>query len=218
MKQIYIALALLLMFPVLGISQTLESINKVILEGLDEVTPFNEGLAAVRKGNQWGFIDQEGKVVIEFRDDLVWTKNADTNYSGVAGIQYPRFKEGRCVVKQLKEEDIPYYGFIDKTGKLVIDYDYLNITEFDQGNAIGIFVKKTFRGKNEFQLNIYDYVFTEVVVNTIGEIIWPIMERDNIFMSKRRYQLPELRAKLLTQDLLSVKNRDDHWEIVKLEL
>lgn len=55
MKRIYIALLLRLMFPVLGTSQTLESINKVILEGLDEVTPFNEGLAAVRKGNQWVF-------------------------------------------------------------------------------------------------------------------------------------------------------------------
>lgn len=55
-----------------------------------------------------GFLDQEGKVVIDFMDDLVWNKNADTNYYGVAGIHYPRFKEGRCVVKQMKEEDIPY--------------------------------------------------------------------------------------------------------------
>ena len=209
MKSIYL-LALVLIFPTFLFSQNVGEV--------DEIAPFSEGLAAVRKGNQWGFINEEAKLVIDFRDDLVWNKVVGPSISGVLSIQYPEFKEGRCLVKELKEEDIPYYGFIDTTGKLVIAPDYLNITAFEGGYAIGIFVRKTFRGQNEFQLNIYDYTFTEVLVNTDGEIVKPISERDNILMSKRRYQIPELKAKMLTPNLLAQKGKDNRWEISQLKL
>ena len=218
MKRLYAVLVLLLVIPCSGTTQTLKQMNKPMVRGLDEVAPFSEGLAAVRKGNQWGFINKEGKLVIDFRDDLVWNKNADTDLYGVAAIKYPRFKNGLCVVKELKEENIPYYGFIDTTGKRVIEADYLNVTEFDQNYAVGIYCKKTFRGQNEFQLNIYDYSFTEVVINTDGEITWPIGERENILMSQRRYELPELNAKLISDNLLAVKTKDQNWEVRKLSL
>ncbi|WP_273565660.1 WG repeat-containing protein [Maribacter halichondriae] len=218
MKRISILLVVLMTTPFFCFSQTLKDINKAIIEGLDEVAPFNEGLAAVRKGNQWGFIDKSGKLVIDFRKDLVWNKDADKTRQDVMGVRYPSFKDGRCLVKELKEEGIAHYGFIDKAGKIVIEPEYLNVTEFDQGNAIGIFSRKSFRGKSEIKVDVFDYVFTEAVVNTSGEMIWPIGERDNILMSKRRYELPELRAKLLSENLLTVKNKDNHWEIRKLDL
>jgi len=218
MKRISIILFVLMSAPIFCFSQTLEDINKTIIEGLDEVAPFSEGLAAVRKGNQWGFIDKSGKLVIDFRNDLVWNKDADKTRQDVTGIRYPRFRDGRCPVKALKEEGIAHYGFIDTTGKIVIEPEYLNVTEFDQGYAIGIFSRKSFRGKSEIKVNVFDYVFTEVVVNTSGEMVWPIQERENIQMSKRRYQIPEIRAELLSQDLLSVKNKDGHWDVRKPDL
>ncbi len=218
MKRIIITFVVLLTLPLLGNSQTLNDINKPTIQGLDEVAPFHGGLAAVRKGEQWGFIDKTGKLVIDFRDDLVWNKGADTTRQDVMGVSYPRFKDGRCLVKVLKEEDIPHYGFIDTEGKIVIAPEYLNVTEFDQGRAVGIYVKKTLRGKNNFQLNIYDYSFMEVVLNTTGEIEWPLAERDNILMSKRRYGLPELKAKLLADNLISIKSKKGNWKIHKLEL
>ncbi len=157
-------------------------------------------------------------MVIDFRDDLVWNKEADTSVPGVLGIRYPEFKNGRCMVQVFKEDNIPYYGFIDQSAEIVISPEYLNITQFDFENAIGIYVRKAFQGKNEINLNIIDYIFTEVVVNTSGEIIWPISEREHILTAKRRYETPELRAKLIAKDLLVFKTKDNKWETKKLNL
>jgi hypothetical protein len=188
------------------------------LKDLDEVTPFSEGLAAVRVGNQWGFINEAGDLVIDFRDDLVWNKFADKERKGIEGVRYPRFRDGLCMIREmLEEEEIYVYGFIDKTGTVKIKPEYLNVTEFNQGYALGILMTKTFRGKNNFQLNIYDYKFSEVILDQKGDIMRLLAKRDNILMSKRRYELPELHAKMLSKNLAAVK-KGDNWELVKLEL
>jgi len=211
MKNIIAFLSLFLLIPLTASSQTETTVY-------DEVAPFSEGLAAVRVGNQWGFINEDAKLVIDFRDDLVWNQDADTTIPGVLGIRYPQFKNGRCMVKALKDDNIPYYGFIDQSAEIVIPTEYLNITQFDYENAIGIYVRETFQGKNEIKLNIIDYIFTEVVLNTSGEIIWPISEREHILTAKRRYETPEFRAKLIAKDLLVFKTKDNKWETKKLNL
>ncbi|MBT8205376.1 MAG: WG repeat-containing protein [Eudoraea sp.] len=201
---------LLVIIPFSGYSQDLAEI--------DEVAPFSEGMAAVRKGSQWGFINEQGDLVIDFRDDLVWNKFADTGREDVDGIRQPIFRDGRCLIwEMLEEEEINVYGFIDKTGKTVIKPEYLNVTEFNQGYAIGILLTKTFRGKNNFQLNIYDYKFSEVILDTKGDIMLLLTQRDNILMSKRRYELPDLYAKLISPKLAAVK-KGDNWELKKLDL
>jgi hypothetical protein len=202
-------LLLLLIFPFAASAQSENSVY-------DEIAPFNEGLAAVRVGNQWGFIDENAKLVIDFRGDLVWNQNADTNIPGVLGIRYPQFKNGRCMIQKLKVNNIPYYGFIDVSGEIVIQPEYLNITEFDQENAIGIYVRELFQGQNEIKLDIIEYIFTEVVVNINGEIVWPITEREHALTAKRRYEIPELKAKLIGKNLLVFKTKDNKWETKKL--
>ena len=209
MKNIIALLSLFLLIPITASSQTETTVY-------DEIAPFSEGLAAVRVGNQWGFIDEDANLVIDFRDDLVWNKEADTTVPGVLGIRYPEFKNGRSMIQELKVNNIPYYGFIDKTGKTVIQPEYLNITQFDQENSIGIYVREIFQGKNEIKLDIVEYIFTEVVVNTDGEIVWPIAEREHALTAKRRYEIPELRAKLVAKDLLVFKTKDNKWETKKL--
>ncbi|MRX64466.1 WG repeat-containing protein [Maribacter luteus] len=209
MKIINSLLILLLVFPIAVHAQTENT-------SYDEIAPFSEGMAAVRIGHQWGFIDESAKLVIDFRDDLVWNTNADASKEGVLGIRYPKFKNGLCMIQKLKVNDIPFYGFIDKTGKTVIEPEYLNITEFDHKNAVGIYVREAFQGQNEIKLGVIDYIFTEVVVNTNGEIIWPICEREHILTAKRRYETPELRAKLFGDDLLIFKTKDNKWETKKL--
>lgn len=189
------------------------------LTGIDEIAPFSEGLAAIRKGNEWGFINKEGKLVIEFRDDLVWNSAANTSINDVSGIRFPQFKNGRCMIKKfMEEEEIPIYGFINTEGKVTIEPEYLNLTEFNEGFAVGILVTKDFRGKNNFQLNIYDYKFSEVLLDTAGDIMLLINKRDGISMSKRRYELPELRAKFLSLNTLAVKSATNKWEILNLDL
>ncbi|MGB5371422.1 MAG: WG repeat-containing protein [Flavobacteriaceae bacterium] len=216
MKPIFLLFTAMLFFPLLGISQTTTDFLKTTIAGLDEVAPFHEGLAAVRKGDQWGFIDESGQLVIDFRSDLVWNRNPDTNASDVTGVGFPEFKEGLCLVKEIKEEDIPYYGFIDTSGALAIEPEYINISPFEKGYALGIYVKKTMRGQNEFKLNIFDYSFTEVVLNSKGEIMMPLAERSNIQMSKKRYQLPTIHSKMLGTNLLAMKTADNRWQINRL--
>ena len=188
------------------------------LKDIDEVAPFSDGLAAVRVGSQWGFINEQGDLVIDFRDDLVWNKLADRDKLDIESIRYPLFKDGLCMIREmLEEEEIYVYGFIDKTGATKIKPEYLNVTEFNQGYAVGILMTKNFRGKNNFQLNIYDYKFSEVIVDQKGDIMRLLAKRDNIQMSKRRYELPELRAKLLSKTLAAVK-KGENWELLKLDL
>ncbi|MCW5514758.1 WG repeat-containing protein [Muriicola sp. Z0-33] len=219
MKRIYALLfVVLIALPFAGKTQVIESINKPILDELDEVRPFSEGLAAVRKGNQWGFINTEGKLVIDFRSDLVWSTEADTSKMDIRGIRYPEFLDGLCMNQALTDEGIPLYGFINSKGEQLIQPEFVNITQFENGKAIGIFAKKTFRGQNEIKLNVFDYSFIEVLINTQGEILWPIMERDHILMSTRRFELPLLRSKLLSDGLLASKNKSNEWEIHRLSL
>ena len=210
MKKILFVLALVFALSP-GLSQDLDA--------LDEITPFSEGLAAVRMGDQWGFIDAEGQLVIDFREDLVWHKEGVTTSSDVTGIPYPRFKNGLCIIqKVLDEEGIAVYGFINTSGETVIAPEYLNVTEFDQDHAIGILLTKTFRGQNRFQLNIYEYKFSEVILNTSGEIMLLVSQRSNILMDKRRYELPELKAKYLSKSLMAVKTDKNTWELRKINL
>ena len=122
------------------------------------------------------------------------------------------------MIQKRKVNNIPYYGFIDTSGETVIQPEYLNITEFDQENAIGIYVREMFQGQNEIKMDVVEYIFTEVVVNVDGEIVWPIVEREHALTAKSRYEIPELRAKLIGTDLLIFKTKDDKWETKKLNL
>lgn len=72
MRLKYLAGLAFMAFPFVMGAQTLETINDptVKIKELDEVGPFSEGLAAVRKDGKWGFIDQEGNLVIDL--EVVW--------------------------------------------------------------------------------------------------------------------------------------------------
>ena len=195
------------------------TLSSQMLKSVDAIAPFSEGLAAVRVGEEWGFINNEGRLVIDFRDDLVWNENPTTATSDAGSIAYPKFKNGRCMIKEvLQEEGITVYGFINMQGETVISPEYLNVTEFDQGYAIGILLTKTFRGKNNFQLNIYQYRFSEVVLDTSGDIMHLVTQRKNILMDKRRYDIPEIRAKYLSKEVLAVKTKDNTWELITINL
>lgn len=189
------------------------------LDLVDEIAPFSEGLAAVRLGEKWGFIDQAGKLVIDFRSDLVWNKEADPANSDVTAIRYPQFQNGLCMIQEiLEEEGIAVYGFINSKGETVISPEYLNVTEFRDEFALGILLTKTFRGQNRFQLNIYDYKFSEVILDTSGEIHLLVTQRNNILMDKRRYEIPELTAKYISRNVMAVRTDQNTWELRKINL
>ena len=99
MKKILIVLMFL---PLLGMSQ--------IIENIDYISPYQEGVAAIKKGDQWAFINQEGKILVDFRNDLVPTKTDNASY--------PIFSNDKCLIVEVKD-GVNYYGYIDKSGTLV---------------------------------------------------------------------------------------------------
>jgi len=78
-----------------------------VISDLDWVSPMHEGMAAVKKGNMWGFIDKDGSMKIEPREDLATSKTTLSGISEDSEMKYPRFVEGRASLnKLLKEYDI----------------------------------------------------------------------------------------------------------------
>lgn len=84
----------------------------------DDAKEFSEGLAAVKIGKLWGYIDQTGKVVI----------NPSLEGAG-------RFQGGLAIasVRQRKTEK---YGFIDRTGAFAIPPQYEELSNFSEGLAL----------------------------------------------------------------------------------
>ena len=74
----------------------------------EEVSYFNEELAAVKMYNKWGFIDTKGKMVIKPEFDVT-----EGFFYGLAMV----CSNGKC-------------GFIDKTGKLVIPLKFTEANSF----------------------------------------------------------------------------------------
>ena len=119
-----------------------------VISDLDWVSPMHEGLAAVKKGSMWGFIDKDGVTKIEPRKDLVSSKTSFYGISEDSEMEYPLFIEGRCLIEQ-SFDGIKYFGFIDKSGKTVVEPGYVNATNFKNGFAIVTQYSKQVLGKNE---------------------------------------------------------------------
>jgi len=80
---------------------------------IDDQTQFREGMAAVKIGDKWGFINEDGQVVIApIYDDA------------------SNFFDGLAVVKIGSK-----WGYIDKTGQVVIPLKYDYAEPFNNGIA-----------------------------------------------------------------------------------
>lgn len=100
---------------------------------------FNEGLCAVQRGQDWGFIDTLGNVAIDFR------------YK-VSGPDVPVFKEGRCCVCIQTDGGTLEHRYIDKQGKPLFSNQTFNrITPFSNGLAV---VEKVEASKPSYLLMI----------------------------------------------------------------
>ena len=138
MKKAIILIIAMLLIPVLSFAQ--------ILENLDYISSFNDEVAAIKKDGQWAFINKEGNIVVNFRTDLIASKNDDGNY--------PIFNNDRCIIV-IEKNGISYFGYIDKTGTVVIEPKFLNATNFIDNKAIVLELAKQVAGKNEiFNKNI----------------------------------------------------------------
>lgn len=113
---------------------TPEFIEKV--QQYDQVAPFNEGRAAVRRGDMWGYINTKGDEVIE--------------------CQFDRAEEFHEGISQVVIEDKPYY--INRNGDKLF---YGEGGRFSQGLALlddGRVVNQ--KGEEVFKINLNNMAYT----------------------------------------------------------
>lgn len=202
MKKRAILFVAIILLPFLGFSQTIEDI--------DYISPFNEGLAAIKKGKQWAFIDNQGTIVIDFRDNVKTSKVDNENY--------PIFKNNRCLITQ-KKDGISYFGFMDKTGNTVIKPQFLNATNFNNNVAITLkLVKDTIGYNNILKKPIVDYKYFVVVINTKGMVTHYLSGPFHIEFSKDHIkQPPKITSKLISDNTFATWTKDKKWVIKKFE-
>ena len=192
----------LLIIPMLGFGQTLEHI--------DFISPFHDGLAAVKKGNEWAFIDKNGSIIIDFRGDLIQTKTDKGNY--------PVFSNGKCIITHQKD-GILYYGFIDKKGKTSIKPQFLNVSNFQGNRALALIIHKETIGYNDiFKKDVINYHYYEVVIDENGNIIDHLTQLAIHIPPKytKSKTPPIITSKFISDSLIVVKSDNNKWNLKKI--
>ena len=203
MKTKSIFTALMLFIAALSYSQELEN--------LDFISPMYDGLSAVEKDGKWGFIDETGKMVIDFREDLVISKSY--------GYDFPIFSNNRCLVKEVRD-GVTYFGYIDREGKQVVQANYLNATPFLDGVAMVLALTKETPGKNDLlDKKLVYYKYYEALIDLNGEVIYNLMETPKPVTLDKEYlrKPPKFQHKLIGQNLYAKMNKDRSWTVMKIE-
>ena len=199
MKKILIVLMFL---PLLGMSQ--------IIENIDYISPYQEGVAAIKKGDQWAFINQEGKILVDFRNDLVPTKTDNASY--------PIFSNDKCLIVEVKD-GVNYYGYIDKSGKTIITPQFLNATNFKYEKAIALKIHKETIGFNDiFKKDVVSYHYFEVVIDEEGNTLDHLTQLAIHISPKyaKGKNPPTIKSKLISNNLAAVKDDGKKWQIKKI--
>jgi len=201
MKKTAILFWTIFIFPFIGYTQPIED--------LDYISPFKDGLAAIKKANQWAFINTDGAIIVNFRDDI---ESLNTNKD------YPTFNNNRCLIT-IKKDGISYFGFIDKSGKTVIEPQFLNATNFENGVAFALALEKQELGKNDvLGKTMVSYDYLEVIINTKGEILHDLSKPNHIILSKKHIKAPPvITSKFISDNLVATMNTDKKWVIQKIK-
>ncbi|WP_026754877.1 WG repeat-containing protein [Sediminibacter sp. Hel_I_10] len=196
-------LIILLLIPFFGIAQTLED--------LEYISPFVDDVAAIKKGNEWAFINKNGDIVIDFRSDLV--------SSNIDGENYPLFYNDRCLIAHHKE-GVLYYGYINKKGETTIIPQFLNATNFKNEKALALTVHKETIGYNDiFNKDVVSYHYFEVVIDKQGktsdhltQLAIHISPKD-----KNNKNPPVITSKLISGSLVLVSGENKKWSLKRIE-
>ena len=175
-----------------------------VLTDIDEVSQLNENLIAVRNDEEWGFINEEGLLIIDYRDDFVLDK----------AKSYPFFKDGRCLIRKLIDNEY-LYGFIDNSGNEVIVPQYLNASNFNNGYAIIIKLLKEKIGYNEvLKKDITTSKLEEFIIDINGEVVKYLENPRNYIPSRVKSKSPlNFHSKFIVPHLIAVMKKDGKWDI-----
>ncbi|HJS00553.1 MAG TPA: WG repeat-containing protein [Flavobacterium sp.] len=193
-------LIILLIIPVIAYAQTTEQ--------LDFIAPFSDDVAAVKKGDSWGFINKKGAIVIAFRNDLV--------LSEIDGYKYPVFKNNRCLISENKN-GITYFGYIDKTGEKVIPPKFLNASNFNNNKAIVLEIAKEKLGTNNvLGKDVINYRYYEVTIDSNGNVENYLNPKGtHIVLNKKFLKTPpKITSKKISNNMYAVITENKKWKIV----
>lgn len=210
MKKLLSAFVLLLI-PFISFSQ--------VIKDLDLIAPYVDGYAAVRKNNQWGFINSEGILVTPFRSDLIFNeKPSGSSDLGIASLRFPQMANGRSIIKAVKNQ-VPYYGFIDHTGKIVIEPEFLNVSQFQNGYALALKVDEEKLGVNPLLgKGMLAYKYDVVLIDSTGAVKQYLAGPFPVSVSREKLRTaPPIRAKFLSDNLISVQGPNKSWEVHKID-
>jgi hypothetical protein len=108
------------------------SSNEVIKCQFDEVKPIKNGLFAFRLNGKWGIRDINNKVLIPAIYDNISDFQLPYHISNWQGY----FSFGLCPVSKINAENEDVWGYINKTGDLVIPYQFSNPERFNEKGII----------------------------------------------------------------------------------
>jgi hypothetical protein len=203
MKLTIYLIFILITVPYLAFSQAIVDV--------DFISTMHEDRAAIKKGNQWAFIDSEGKIAINYRDDLVATNTENGDF--------PVFKNGRCLITQ-KKDGISYFGYINTLGEIVIEPQYLNATNFTDNLAIVLLLNKTEISKNvALNKTVVSYGYFEVAIDLNGKALTYLSEEPTHITLSSDYirKPPAIYSKIISDALIAVINSQKKWSIVKVQ-
>ena len=181
-----------------------------IASDLEEVNLFKGDLTAVKKSDNWGFINKEGTIVVDFRNDLVLSETKD------GSSWMPAFYNNRCLFRT-QVDDVFYYGYINNLGEEALPPVYLNASNFKEGYAIVSMLEIDSIGYNKvLKKNISSKRIEEYVIDTSGKIVKYLENpiKCNPEMMKLKTP-PKLHSKFIGPHMVAVLKKDNKWDIYK---
>nr|WP_321230058.1 WG repeat-containing protein [uncultured Psychroserpens sp.] len=202
-KKAIILFIVIVLIPIFGFTQSIEN--------LDYISPIHDGFAAIKKDGQWAFINTNGDIVVGFRNDLVTTKLDQGSY--------PVFVENRCLIQE-KKDGISYFGYIDSSGKTIIEPQFLNATNFNNGNAIVLELVKEITGRNAaLEKDIVYYKYFETIIDKNGEIKRYLNPPGVNIVLDREFlrEPPKINSKRLSDNLYAILNKNKKWSLITIK-
>tara|TARA_R110002049_G_scaffold1978_16_gene14542 strand:+ start:6260 stop:6871 length:612 start_codon:yes stop_codon:yes gene_type:complete len=178
------------------------------IENIDKIAAFHEGLAAVKQGDRWGFINEAGTMVIDFRTDVYIPHNG-----------HPKFSDGYCLIFE-KKEGITFFGYINTKGEVVIKPEYLAATSFENGLAqvIKHYVTET-GNTNALGKKIVKHTYNELVIDKYNKTVQHIRGPVNFLLEKNALQKnsPRILSTFIAPKLIALHTNNDTFTIIKLK-
>jgi len=184
------------------------SVNSQLIQNIDQVGNYSEGLSAIKKEAQWAFMDKAGKIVIDYRNDIASFKDENGQ------IVPPMFHNGRALIIKTVD-NVKVFGYIDTSGNEVINCKFVSATPFSNGYAIVMIYYKEVVGKNKvLGKDVVSYQIEEFVIDINGKAMTPHLNKRIFAPQKMKSgEQPELSIKLIGERIIAVETENQKWDV-----